>query len=125
MTKTYQPTEKQIKNWSQLRPATMPTDEEFKATWKRQHHGKETGWGMGKREWVAQHANDHLTATVEHQIGVWQGRVDAMRGEPRAETSNYHTDPYQFGYYTGYETFDNFWPQYQKKDEFTSLYGDN
>lgn len=123
-TKTYQPTEKQITTWSKLAPASMPTDDGFKAQWKRQHHGKETGWGMAKRNWVACHANDNLTCSFDYELGVWQGRVDAFRNEPMAETPNYHTSPFEFGYYAGYTNFNSFWPQYQKKDEFSALYGD-
>lgn len=50
--KMYEPTEKQIKNWSELTTIEMPSDDEFKAIWKKAHHGKEAGWGMGKRDWI-------------------------------------------------------------------------
>lgn len=122
--KQYEPTEKQIKLWSTLHPAEMPTDEDFKATWKRQHHNKETGWGMGKRAWVAQHANDHFTQTTEYQIGVWQGRVDALRGEDRGETGTLDT-PFQNGYDFGFDTFQGFWKGYDAvaRQSFIQKYG--
>jgi len=111
MTK-FEPTEKQLSKWSLLRPTVMPSDDEFKARWKRAHGGKVTGWGMTKRDWVIAHSDDHLTCTVEYNLGLWQGRVDAMNGDPQQETPEYHTDPYQYGYYHGYAEFDGFWRGY-------------
>lgn len=112
--KMYEPTEKQIALWNTLKPSAMPTDEEFKAMWKKAHHGKETGWGMGKRNWIASHIDDQLTCTVEYNTGLWQGRVDAARGLEALETPEYHTDPFQFGYYTGYHNFEKFWNGYDR-----------
>lgn len=122
----YEPTEKQIENWSKLYPAPMPTDDEFKAQWKRQHHGKESGWGMGKRNWVALHKDDNLTCNADYERGVWQGRLDAALGLDMAETPHYHTDAFEHGYYSGYTNFASFWPQYSRTEagkNFIEKYG--
>lgn len=50
--KIYQPTEAQEKKWSLLKLDPMPSDKHFQETWKRQHHGKLSRWGIGKRDWV-------------------------------------------------------------------------
>ena len=113
--KQYQPTEKQLEKWNALTPATMPTDAEFKASWAKRHNGKESGWGMGKRDWVAQHTDDNLTQTPEYNLGLWQGRLDAFLGLESADTSNYHTDPYQYGYYHGHDGFTSFWKGYDRQ----------
>ena len=105
----FEPTAKQLEKWNALKPAVMPSDDEFKARWKKAHGGKETGWGMSKRDWVGNHASDTLTQTVEYNLGLWQGRVDAARGEEAQPTPNYHTDPYDHGYYSGYHGFASFW----------------
>ena len=47
--KVYELTEKQIKK-AQDCQSEMPSDDEIKAIWKKQHHGKVTGWGMKKAE---------------------------------------------------------------------------
>lgn len=124
MTKKFQPTEKQLAKWEALTPATIPTDDEFKTRWMKAHHGKVTGWGMGKRDWVANHADDHLTCTVDYNLGLWQGRIDAMNGEPSADTSEYHTNPYHNGYYYGYESFQSFWKGFDQaaRAEFEAKY---
>lgn len=71
-------------------------DEDFKANWKRRHHGKVTGWGLGKCQTIL----DILSGTIEYQRGIWQGRVDKARGfgyaEERLEKS------YNMGYHIGY-----------------------
>lgn len=110
--KIYEPTEKQLAKWDMLQPADMPTDEEFKASWKKSHHGKETGWGMGKRDWINIHSDDQLTQTVTYNQGLWQGRIDAMLGLEPLDTPHYHTDPYEYGYYIGYNGFESFWSGY-------------
>lgn len=127
MPSKFQPTEKQIERWNQIKTPVMPSDDEFKAQWKKSHHGKEAGWGMEKRDWVANHANDHLTYTVEYNIGLWQGRVDAMNGDAAIETNNYHTDPYQNGYYSGYNNFASFWKGFDRnaRADFQSKFGTN
>ena len=107
--KQFEPTEKQLEKWTALTIPTMPADEEFKDQWKKRHGGVERGWGISKRDWVADHANDALTCTKEYFLGLWQGRVDAARGLEKLETPQYHTDPYQFGYYWGYDGFESFW----------------
>lgn len=109
MERKFNPTEKQLEKWSKLAPAAMPSDDEFKAAWKRAHHGKETGWGMMKRNWVALHADDNLTCTVEYNLGVWEGRIDAMNNATPMATDEYHTNPFHYGYYTGYNEFKSFW----------------
>lgn len=126
MTKKFEPTQKQLEKWNALTVPTMPTDDEFKASWKRSHHGKEAGWGMGKRDWIASHSNDHMTCTPEYYLGLWQGRVDALNGVTRADTPDYHTNPSQFGYYSGYEGFSDFWKGYDQnaKKEFSEKYLD-
>ena len=95
----YQPTEKQARNWAAIKTAEMPTDDEFKAMWKRAHHGKVTGWGMGKRDW----AISSVRNSADYQLGLWQGRVDAARGldysEDRSDKS------YNLGYHTGYVNY--------------------
>lgn len=120
----YEPTAKQLEKWNALKPAVMPSDDEFKAQWKKAHHGKETGWGMGKRNWVISHANDSLTQTVEYNLGVWQGRVDAARGEEAQPTPEYHINPFQHGYYTGYTEFASFWNGFDRnaRETFTQKY---
>lgn len=122
--KQFEPTEKQIEKWSALVAPTMPTDDEFKAQWKKAHHGKETGWGMGKRNWVAGHVNDSLVYTVEYNLGLWQGRVDAVRDTEPMETNEYHTNPFHFGYYTGFHGFASFWKGYgqEARDQFNQIY---
>lgn len=123
--KLYQPTEKQLKLWNTLKPATMPTDEEFKTSWKRAHHNVERGWGMGKRDWVAAHANDHLTETIDYMIGLWQGRIDALQGLDPLPSPNYHTSPYDNGYYHGFHGFESFWKGYdrQAREKLIAQYG--
>lgn len=99
--KLYQPTAKQEEKWSKLQLAELPTDEWFKENWKRQHHGKVTGWGMGKRDWIV----SNLKSSREYELGLWQGRVDAARGLEYSEERNDNT--YNLGYhrgYTGYES---------------------
>ncbi|HSW63400.1 MAG TPA: hypothetical protein VLH56_08830 [Dissulfurispiraceae bacterium] len=119
----YEPTAKQLEKWS-AKPPEMPSDDEFKTRWMKAHNGKVTGWGMGKRDWVALHANDHLTQTVDYNLGLWQGRVDAARGETAQPTPNYHTNPYDHGYYSGYNSFASFWQGFDKnaRQQFTQKY---
>jgi hypothetical protein len=112
--KQFTPTEKQLAKWNSLTAPVMPSDEEFKAMWKKAHHGKEAGWGLGKRDWVALHENDNLTYTVEYNLGLWQGRVDAANGLEPMDTTEYHTNPYHYGYYAGYNGFASFWKGYDK-----------
>ena len=97
--KMYQPTKNQERKWSEFQAPTMPTDEEFKARWARSHHGKENGWGIGKRDWIL----SSMTKSREYQMGIWQGRVDAARGLDYAEERNENT--YNLGYYRGYNDY--------------------
>lgn len=100
--KLYEPTQKQIENWSKLTtPAAIPTDEEFKALWAKRHHGKVAGWGMGKRDWML----SRMTSTPEYQRGIWQGRVDAARGLGYSEERNENT--YNLGYHRGYTEYES------------------
>jgi len=99
--KMYEPTEKQIKNWSELHPVEMPSDDEFKAMWKKAHHGKETGWGMGKRNWIV----SSLSASQDYQMGLWQGRVDKARGLGYQEKSE--DKSYNLGYFRGYDNYES------------------
>lgn len=121
----YEPTEKQITQWQQMRPAEMPGDDEFKQLWARSHHGVERGWGMAKRNWIAQHADDELTQTVDYMLGLWQGRIDALRGSERMPTPEYHANAYEYGYAHGYDGFESFWRgcDAQTRENLTTKYG--
>lgn len=98
--KMYQPTEKQAQRWATLSAPAMPSDDEFKAMWKKAHHGKLAGWGMGKRDWII----SNLKATREYQMNLWQGRVDAVQGldYQSAEPTEEHMNAANLGYYRGY-----------------------
>ena len=80
----------------QVEKFSQPSDEQFKAIWKKAHHGKLAGWGMGKANWIA----NRMKSAPEYLQGMWQGRVDALRGldysEERIEKA------YNLGYYRGY-----------------------
>lgn len=97
----YEPTAKQIEKWSDLNMTLppMPTDEEFKVRWKKQHHGKVTGWGMGKSNWIV----SEMKNLPQYQMGIWQGRVDAAQGLDYSEERN--DSPYNLGYYRGYTEY--------------------
>jgi len=125
--KQYQPTEKQLQKWGTLKSSEMPSDDEFKAAWKHSHHNVERGWGMGKRDWVVNHANDHLIWTIEYNIGLWQGRIDALQGLEPIETPDYHNDPYQYGYFHGFNGFESFWHGYdaQARAKLIEQYSNN
>ena len=99
--KLYQPTKNQEHKWSQFTPPAMPNDEEFQARWKRTHHGKLTGWGMGKRDWIV----SNMSRTREYQMGIWQGRVDRARGLDYSEERSENT--YNLGYYRGYTEYES------------------
>ena len=101
--KMYQPTKNQERKWEKEaeRVVAMPTDEEFKSRWAKCHHGKERGWGMGKRDYVL----SNMTRTREYQMGLWQGRVDKARGLEYAEERNENT--YNLGYYRGYTGYES------------------
>lgn len=98
--KIYQFTEQQEKKFSHFPQLTQPTDDEFQETWKRQHHGKLTGWGMGKRNWIV----GNMKFSREYQLGLWQARLDVVAGldyqsEPLTDEN---TSAYNVGYYRGY-----------------------
>lgn len=100
MTRTmYQPTEKQLSKWAEFDNVEMPSDEQFKEWWKKSHHGKLAGWGMGKRDWILR----EMKFNREYQMGLWQGRVDAANGLDYAEKQDEST--YNLGYYRGYINF--------------------
>lgn len=97
--KLYQATESQETKWAKLALPEMPSDDWFKAAWKKRHHGKVTGWGMGKRDWIV----SNLKNSREYQMGLWQGRVDAARGLDYSEERNENT--YNLGYHRGYTEY--------------------
>lgn len=99
--KMYEPTKNQERKWAELTSVEMPSDEEFKSHWQKGHHGKLTGWGMGKRDWIL----SNLKNSREYQIGIWQGRVDAARGLDYSEERNENT--YNLGYYRGYTHYES------------------
>ena len=99
--KMYEPTEKQIAKWNSLTPSAMPSDEDFKASWKHAHGGKETGWGMGKRNWIV----SNMKNSAEYQLGIWQGRVDKARGLAYQEKEAVKT--FNLGYYRGYTEYES------------------
>ena len=98
--KMYELTEKQLSRCSPM-PTEMLSDDEFKAIWKKSHHGKVTGWGMGKANWIT----GRMTSTPEYQLGIWQGRVDKARGLPYSEERN--ESAYNLGYYRGYSEYES------------------
>jgi len=117
--KIYQPTKNQERNWDRFKTVEMPSDDEFKARWKKAHHGKETGWGMGKRNWVL----SNMTNTREYQQGIWQGRADKAAGLEYSEERN--DSAYNLGYFRGYVDFEsdlNGWDK-QTKERFFNTYG--
>jgi len=99
--KMYEPTKGNEKKWARYAIAEMPTDEEFKARWAKSHHGKERGWGMGKRNWIL----SNMTQSREYQMGIWQGRVDRARGLEYSEERNENT--YNLGYHRGYTDYES------------------
>jgi len=99
--KIYQPTEKQLNLWAKYTPREIPTDEEFKALWAKRHHGKQAGWGMGKKQWII----SNMTDNPEYQRGIWQGRVDRANGLDYSEERNENT--YNLGYYRGYVEYES------------------
>lgn len=99
--KMYEPTANQERKWAQFNPPPMPTDDEFKAIWRKTHHGKERGWGIQKRNWIL----SNMAQSREYQMGLWQGRVDAARGLPYSEERNENT--YNLGYYRGYTEYES------------------
>lgn len=99
--KIYEPTKNQEKKWAKFQTVEMPTDEEFKSRWAKSHHGKESGWGIGKRDWVL----SHMTKTREYQMGIWQGRADKAAGLDYSEDRNEST--YNLGYHRGYTNYES------------------
>lgn len=113
----FQPTDKQEAKWNNKPPA-MPSDDEFKAQWKKSHRGKVAGWGLGKRQWVV----SSWGMTRNYQVGMWQGRVD------KANKLDYHEErkdkAYNIGYnlgYTEYESNRRGWDN-NTSDNFDSKY---
>jgi hypothetical protein len=107
MNRKYQATNKQTEKWNSLKVPVMPTDEEFKRMWKSQHNKKETGWGMGKRDWMIAHANDSLEFTADFNYGLWEGRVDGLN--KRISEVWDESEAFQYGYRKGLATFESFW----------------
>lgn len=83
-----------------MQPA-MPSDDELKAAWKRQHHGKVTGWGLGKRQWII----SNMGRGTEYTTGLWQGAVDAANSLSYQELDE--DKSYNLGYYRGYTSYDS------------------
>jgi hypothetical protein len=97
--KLYRPTENQERKWASFPTPEIPSDDEFKAIWRKVHHGVERGWGIQKRNWIL----TNMAKTREYQMGIWQGRVDAARGLEYSEERNENT--YNLGYYRGYSDY--------------------
>ena len=117
--KMYQMTEQQLKKCHPV--PEMPSDAEFKDIWKKAHHGKVTGWGMGKRDWML----GALKSDPEYQRGIWQGRVDKARGLDYSEERN--ESAYNLGYYRGYAEYESNhhgWDQ-ATRERFDSEYVNN
>jgi len=115
--KIYELTEKQIAKAIAVR-FELPSDEEIKTRWSKQHHGKTTGWGMMKRDL----ANAQLKGDTEYQRGIWQGRVDKARELDYSEERNEKS--YNLGYYRGYTDYEsnrNGWDQ-PTRDQFDQNY---
>lgn len=102
--KIYTLTEKQIEKCARSNNGSldnMPSDEEFKAQWKKSHHGKVTGWGMGKANWIT----IRMSLNPEYVRGLWQGMVDKANGLEYSEERNENT--YNLGYYRGYTDYES------------------
>lgn len=99
--KMYEPTEKQEQKWGKFSTSEMPSDEEFKTRWAKSHHGKQKGWGIGKKNWKL----SAMTQSRDYQVGIWQGRVDAARGLDYSEDRNENT--YNLGYHRGYTEYES------------------
>jgi len=97
----YEPTAGNEKKWARYKTVEMPTDEQFKTRWAKAHHGKVSGWGMMKRDWVL----SNMVKTREYQIGLWQGRVDTARELGYSEERNENT--YNLGYNRGYNGYES------------------
>jgi len=99
--KLYTLTEKQLRKAAESPAVEMPSDDEFKAAWKKSHHGKPAGWGMGKAAWIKrQMKND-----PEYVRGLWQGMVDQANGLDYSEERN--ESVYNLGYYRGYTEYES------------------
>lgn len=97
--KLYTLTEKQIEKAAARPAAEMPSDDEFKAMWKKEHHGKVAGWGMGKAKWIV----SNMKHDAEYVRGLWQGAVDAANGLDYSEERSENV--YNLGYYRGYTEY--------------------
>ena len=118
MRKLYEPSKNQLRKWAASEPPEMPSDEELKARWAKSHHGKTSGWGMGKRDFVL----SQMTQTREYQVGIWQGRVDAANGLSYSEDRNENT--YNLGYHRGFVNFQSDWHGFDRgtRQRFTEKY---
>lgn len=99
--KLYTLTEKQLQKAAEAPVYEMPSDDEFKAQWKHAHHGKLTGWGMGKAEWIKR----QMKNSPEYVRGLWQGMVDKANGLDYSEERNENV--YNLGYYRGYTEYES------------------
>jgi len=93
-------------------------DEALKTDWVKRHHGKTTGWGMGKAALIL----SLLDSTIEYQRGIWQGRVDRARGLPYAEERLEKS--YNRGYNVGYIEYESNRRGWDKltRENFDALY---
>lgn len=102
--KLYTLTEKQIEKCARGNNGSldnMPSDDEFKARWKKAHHGKVTGWGMGKADWI----KSQMTMNPDYVRGLWQGMVDKANGLEYSEERS--ENAYNLGYYRGYTEYES------------------
>ena len=99
--KMYRPTEKQLEKWNSFTTIEMPSDDEFKTRWAKAHHGKVTGWGMAKRDWIV----SNMKYSLDYQMGLWQGMVDKANGLDYQEQNDEKT--YNLGYYRGYTDYES------------------
>ena len=96
--KMFELTDRQLSKCTEV---SLPSDEWFMGEWKRLHHRKLAGWGMGKRQWII----SMMSRTADYQRGLGQGRVDAASG---LEYSEERIDSaYNLGYYRGYMNYES------------------
>lgn len=100
----YSLTEKQIEKCARANNGSldnMPSDDEFKAQWKKGHHGKVSGWGMGKASFIT----NRMASNPEYMRGLWQGMVDKASSLEYSEERN--ENAYNLGYYRGYTEYES------------------
>ena len=100
--KIYQLTEKQEAKIAKFDNAEIPSDEQFQEWWKKSHHGKLAGWGMGKRDWILR----EMKFNREYQMGLWQGALDKATGIEYVKDGD-ENSCYNLGYYRGYTGYES------------------